>query len=73
MAEYASGPGDGGGTRGVYWKRNDSMRLVHLLIDPELKARPRPASRTRAWRGAPRGGVCVCARAGGKHGGGALD
>jgi len=21
----------------VYWKRNDSMRLVHLLIDPELK------------------------------------
>ncbi|EKX48939.1 hypothetical protein GUITHDRAFT_162356 [Guillardia theta CCMP2712] len=37
----ADGPGGSGGgsaqQRGVYWKRNDSMRLVHLLIDPELK------------------------------------
>jgi hypothetical protein len=23
--------------RGSYWKRNDSMRLVHLLVDPDLK------------------------------------
>ena len=38
MADFGAGPGDSGGTRGVYWKRNDSMRLVHLLIDRELKA-----------------------------------
>ena len=44
----AAGTGGSGGTngegatqpqRGVYWKRNDSMRLVHLLIDPELKVK----------------------------------
>jgi len=32
-----SGANDSSAQRGVYWKRNDSMRLVHLLIDPELK------------------------------------
>lgn len=32
-----SGANDISAQRGVYWKRNDSMRLVHLLIDPELK------------------------------------
>ena len=31
--------------RGVYWKRNDSMRLVHLLIDPDLKVTERPKER----------------------------
>jgi hypothetical protein len=37
------GDGFGGGdssaqqTRGSYWKRGDSMRLIHLLTDPELK------------------------------------
>eukprot|EP00288_Rhodomonas_lens_P016063 CAMPEP_0177715232 /NCGR_PEP_ID=MMETSP0484_2-20121128/13883_1 /TAXON_ID=354590 /ORGANISM="Rhodomonas lens, Strain RHODO" /LENGTH=327 /DNA_ID=CAMNT_0019227215 /DNA_START=43 /DNA_END=1026 /DNA_ORIENTATION=+ len=33
-------PGSAGASaqqRGVYWKRNDSMRLVHLLIDTELR------------------------------------
>jgi len=30
-------PGGSQQQRGVYWKRNDSMRLVHLLIDPELR------------------------------------
>jgi hypothetical protein len=41
----AFGNGGGNGTpnsaqpqRGSYWKRNDSMRLVHLLIDAELKS-----------------------------------
>ena len=49
----------------MYWKRNDSMRLVHLLIDPELKARARPgpsAPHARMAPGAPRGCARVCAR-----------
>ena len=41
LTPLSDGPGGSGGggaqQRGVYWKRNDSMRLVHLLIDPELK------------------------------------
>ena len=72
MAEYASGPGDSGGTRGVYWKRNDSMRLVHLLIDPELKARARPGpSAPHARMAGRRADVRACARE--EHGGGAPD
>ena len=36
-----AGTGDGSTTpaRGVYWKRNDTMRLVHVLVDPVLKVR----------------------------------
>ena len=42
-ADQKMGDGFGGGdssaqqTRGSYWKRGDSMRLIHLLTDPELK------------------------------------
>jgi len=57
----------------VYWKRNDSMRLVHLLIDPELKARARPgpsAPHARMAQGR-RADVRACARE--EHGGGAPD
>jgi len=35
--EPAGAAADAGLHRGVYWKRPDSMRLVHLLIDPELR------------------------------------
>jgi hypothetical protein len=31
-------PNSGQPQRGSYWKRNDSMRLVHLLIDTDLKS-----------------------------------
>ena len=60
MADFGAGAGDGGGTRGVYWKRNDSMRLVHLLIDRDLKARLFLGARAFfCIRGAWRGGPCV--------------
>ena len=45
-AGSAGGSGGGGGgvsgsdaaaPRGSYWKRSDSMRLVHLLVEPDLK------------------------------------
>ena len=52
-----NGANDSSAQRGVYWKRNDSMRLVHLLIDPELKPlflaiEPQTTHRTEPLRSA---------------------